>query len=91
MGVYYPNYILYCSSENNTRRNMAFANMVIAVVAVAPLFYGLLTETFGTEDKTRGFHVSFIASLVLLGTGMLLVTFLLPARPTQSPDVVEND
>lgn len=81
MGVYYPNYILYCSSKANTRRNMALANMVIASVAVAPPFYGFLTETFGANNKTYGFHVSFVASLIMLGTGMLLVMFLLPARP----------
>src|SRR5262249_22129310 len=39
-GVYYPNYILGCSSRSQMRRNMAFTSLITMPVGFAPVLFG---------------------------------------------------
>jgi hypothetical protein len=80
-GVYYPNYILDCSPRAELRRNMVFTSMITMPVGFAPILYGLIADTVGRGDKSRGFQVSFVVSLVVLMSAMILVRAALPARP----------
>ena len=74
-GVYYPNYILSCSSPSKMRRNMAIANMLPMVASPAGMMYGAVSDRFG-------YHASFSASLCIIVATLLLVMLMLPRRPT---------
>lgn len=77
-GVYYPNYILGCSSPGNMRRNMAFTSLITMPVGLAPIAYGWLAHVYS-------FQASFVAALGLLAVTMTLVATLLPAQPRPAP------
>lgn len=80
-GVYYPNFILDCSPRSQLRRNMVFTGMITMPVGFAPILFGLIADSVGRVNKTLGFQVSFIVSLVVLAGAMILVRSALPARP----------
>jgi hypothetical protein len=85
-GVYYPNYVLDCSPKSKMRRNIALLNLVTIPAGFAPLVYGYIADSFGQTDKTVGFHMSFLASMLVLTATILLVLIALPKRPTCEPD-----
>ncbi len=80
-GVYYPNYILGCSPKSKMRRNMAFTSLVVMPVGFAPILFGFISDTLGSENKKFGFQASFVAAMVLLVAAIFLVLLALPARP----------
>jgi len=86
-GVYYPNYILGCSPKAKMRRNMAFASLVTMPVGFAPILFGFISDTLGSQDKKFGFQASFVAAMILLVAAIVLVLLTLPARPRpREPD-----
>jgi hypothetical protein len=84
-GVYYPNYILDCSPRRHLRRNMVFTGMITVAVGFAPVLYGRISDTLGRSNPRLGFQASFVTSLAILATAMLIVWLTLPAKP-QPPD-----
>lgn len=73
-GVYYVNYPVACSPKSQMRRNVAFLMLISSVVAVAPVFYGWISDTWSLRT-------SFWAALVILVFTAVLVAWRLPARP----------
>ncbi len=80
-GVYFPNYILGCSTQAQMRRHMALTCLIAWPVGFAPVLYGFIADFFGPEDRPFGFQVSFLASLAILTAAIFLVLVALPARP----------
>jgi MFS family permease len=78
--VYYQNYLISCSEKSMVRRNLAYAGLLMMPVAVMPVVYGAISDTFG-------FASSFWVALVLLIAAIVVAVMLLPARPRpQKPD-----
>jgi hypothetical protein len=80
-GVYYPNYILGCSPKSKMRRTMAFTSLVSMPAGLASILFGLISDTFGAQDKKFGYQASFVAAIILLALAILLVLVGLPAHP----------
>lgn len=80
-GVYYPNYIERCSPRSHIRRNMAMTSLVTMPVGFAPVFYGAISDSLGEYDKAFGYHMSFLAAIVILIATIVLVWLCLPAQP----------
>ena len=81
-GIYYPNYLLSCSSPSKMRRNMAIANMLPMVAAPAAVMYGAISDAFG-------YHASFATSMFVIAATLILVLVALPARPAPSPEDID--
>lgn len=73
-GVYYPNYVLGCSPKSQMRRNMAFVSMITVPVAVAPVLFGWISDTWSLR-------ASFWAAIAILLVALVLVALILPPRP----------
>lgn len=73
-GVYYPNYIISCSPTSMVRRNLAYANLLALPVSLAPLMFGMLSDTYGLRCSIE------LAALLLAGT-IIFVQLALPRRP----------
>ncbi len=73
-GVYYPNYVLGCSPKSQMRRNMAFVSMVTVPVALTPVFFGWISDTWNLR-------ASFWTSIVIMGIAVAMVALLLPKKP----------
>lgn len=73
-GVYYVNYPVACSPKSQMRRNVAFLMLISSVVAVAPVFYGWVSDTWSLR-------ASFWAALLILALTTALVAWRLPAHP----------
>ncbi len=73
-GVYFPNYILCCSAKSRMRRNMSFTSMLYMLTAFASYAFGAIADRYGLRT-------SFVVSLIVLGSTLLFVEVLLPARP----------
>ena len=64
------------------RRNLAFSNLIVMPVGIAPVFYGWIADTFGSVGGERfGFQMSFTAALTVLVVAIILVLFRLPQHP----------
>ena len=72
--VYYQNYLISCSPKSMVRRNLAYAGVLMMPVVFMPVIYGSISDAFGLL-------MSFKIALGLLVTALLVVIFLLPARP----------
>jgi hypothetical protein len=80
-GVYYPNYILGCTASSELRRNTALTSFITVPVGFAGIFYGTIANLVGERNKTLGFQASFVASILITLSAMLLVLIALPGRP----------
>lgn len=83
-GVYCPNYILAASRPRDTRRNMAWSTMLMAVSGPAGFLFGWLADRYGVENHYApgvGYQISFGASALLIGVGIVVAVFFLPSRP----------
>lgn len=84
-GVYYINYPASCSPKSQVRRNIAFLMMISSCVALTPVFYGWVSDTWSLR-------ASFWSALVVLIGATALVAFKLPARPKpRDEDLLESD
>jgi MFS family permease len=80
-GVYVTNYILCCSSQAKTRRNMGFASMMMLPAAPAGALFGAVSDYFGSRfSQSFGLQLSFALAAAYIGTAIVLA-LLLPARP----------
>ena len=77
-GVYYPNYLVCCSPASQVRRNLAYAQLLALPVSVAPLIYGMISDSYGLRISVE------TAAVLLLGT-ILLIQLALPRRPGIAP------
>jgi hypothetical protein len=82
-GVYYPNYILSCSPREKMRRNMAFVSMLYYPSGFFPVLYGYIADRVGsaTRDARFGLQMSFAVAGGILVAALVIVQFMLPARP----------
>lgn len=78
-GVYFVNYAVSCSPKSQIRRNLAFLFLISALVGVAPIFYGWISDHFGLR-------ASFWAALLLLLFTTALMQVKLPKRPQPRPE-----
>jgi MFS family permease len=84
-GVYYVNYPAQCSPRSQVRRNISFLMLISALVGLAPVGYGFISDNWGLR-------ASFIAALVLLIATTAMVFLKLPWRPQPRPqDMTEAD
>lgn len=74
-GVYFPNYVTTASAKSQVRANIAYLNLLAALVGFASVIFGQVSDRFG---RIASFHT---ATGVLI-VAMLLIMFALPARPT---------
>ena len=74
-GVYFPNYITTASAKSQVRANIAYLNLLGALVGFASVIFGQISDRFG---RIASFH----AATGVLILAMLLIIFALPARPT---------
>ena len=56
------------------RRNMAFVSMVTVPVALTPVFFGWISDTWNLR-------ASFWTSIVIMGIAVAMVALLLPKKP----------
>jgi len=73
-GVYFPNYVTTASAKSQVRANIAYLNLLGALVGFASVIFGQISDRFG---RIASFHT---ATGVLI-FAMLLILFGLPARP----------
>lgn len=84
-GVYYVNYPAQCSPRSQVRRNISFLMLISALVGLAPVGYGFISDNWGLR-------ASFIAALLLLIATTAMVVLKLPWRPQPRPqDMTEAD
>lgn len=84
-GVYYLNYPAQCSPRSQVRRNISFLMLISALVGLAPVGYGLISDHWGLR-------ASFVAALLLLTATTAMVALKLPGRPRPRPqDMTEAD
>ena len=74
-GAYFPNYITTASAKSQVRANIAYLNLLGALVGFASVIFGQISDRFG---RIASFHT---ATGVLI-LALLLILFALPARPT---------
>ena len=62
-GIYVTNYVLCCSTQSETRRNMGFAAMMLFPAAPAGAVFGRISDYFGQAySRTIGLRLSFAAA-----------------------------
>jgi MFS family permease len=84
-GVYYVNYPAQCSPRSQVRRNVSFLMLISALVGLAPVGYGFISDNWGLR-------ASFVAALALLIATTAMVFLKLPWRPQPRPqDMTEAD
>jgi MFS family permease len=89
IGVYSPNYIVSASHTSDLRRNMAFATMLMVPAAPTGYLYGAIVDfvrsreltAFGLSSAALGFRLSFLASALLILSGIIVAAILLPRQP----------
>ena len=89
IGVYSPNYVVSASRTSDLRRNMAFATMLMVPAAPAGYLYGAIVDSvrsreltaFGLSPESLGFRLSFLASGLLIVSGIVVAVTLLPRQP----------
>jgi MFS family permease len=94
IGVYSPNYIVSASRTSDLRRNMAFATMLMVPAAPAGYLYGAIVDfvrdheltAFGLSSASLGFRLSFLASGLLILSGIVVAAMLLPRQPRSYKD-----
>ena len=89
IGVYAPNYVVSASRISELRRNMAFATMLMVPAAPAGYLYGAIVDfcrsgghtAFGLSPEALGFRLSFLASGLLIFSGIVVAVTMLPKHP----------
>ena len=82
-GLYFPNYVLCCSEAPKMRRNMAFCSLITVPAGCFPILYGAIIDTLKPLAGDRAaFQVSFVMSLVILTTALILIWWKLPRWPS---------
>ncbi len=74
-GAYFPNYVTTASAKSQVRANIAYLNLLGALVGFASVIFGQISDRLG---RMASFH----AATGVLIVAMLLIIFGLPARPT---------
>ena len=74
-GAYFPNYVTTASPKSHVRVNIAYVNLLGALVGFASVIFGQISDAFGRL-------ASFQAAAGVLVVAMILVAVALPARPT---------
>lgn len=88
VGVYAPNYMLSASRPRDLRRNMAYANLLMAPAAPLGLVFGKLADVVGdATTRATGYRASFLVCALIMGSGLLLALVWLPRRPVPPPDL----
>ena len=72
--VYYQNYLISCSPTSMVRRNLAYASLLVLPVTLAPVMFGLISDTYGLRSSIK------MAAVLLVGT-IIFVQLALPRRP----------
>ncbi|RPI81154.1 MAG: hypothetical protein EHM42_11095 [Planctomycetaceae bacterium] len=87
VGVYAPNYLLSASRPRDLRRNMAYANLLMAPAAPLGLVFGRLADVVGAAaTRATGYRASFLLCAAIMGLGLLLALVWLPKRPVPPAD-----
>lgn len=73
-GAYFPNYVTTASAKSHVRVNIAYLNLLGALVGFASLIFGQISDRWGRM-------ASFYAAAGVLALAMLLIAVALPARP----------
>jgi hypothetical protein len=73
-GAYFPNYISTASAKVHVRQNMAYLNLMGALVGFASVLFGWIADEFGLV-------ASFYAASGILIHALLVIIIVLPARP----------
>ena len=73
-GVYFPNYVTTASAKSHVRVNIAYLNLLGALVGFASVIFGQISDRFG---RMASFHTA----AGVLAFAMLLIVVALPARP----------
>jgi predicted MFS family arabinose efflux permease len=74
-GAYFPNYVATASAKSQVRANIAYLNLLGALVGFASVIFGQISDRFG---RIASFH----AATGVLIFAILLIVFALPARPS---------
>ncbi len=74
-GAFFPNYIATASPKSRVRVNMAYLNLLGALVGFASVLFGVIADEYGRI-------ASFRTATGLLIIAFVLVALLLPANPT---------
>jgi MFS family permease len=74
-GAYFPNYIATASAKSQVRANIAYLNLLGALVGFASVIFGLISDRFG---RIASFHTATGVLIVAL----ILIIVALPSRPT---------
>jgi hypothetical protein len=80
VGVYAPNYVLSASPQRDIRRNVALMQLIMVPTSLAAYLFGALAEA-PIYSLATGFRVSFALCAALMGLGLAIAVFFLPARP----------
>ena len=73
-GVYFPNYVTTASAKSHVRVNIAYLNLLGALVGFASVIFGQISDRFG---RMASFHTA----AGVLAFALLLIVVALPARP----------
>jgi hypothetical protein len=82
--VYYQNYLISSSPPSMVRRNLAYANLLALPVSLAPILFGLISDTFGLK-------CSIELAAVLLAIAIFFVQLALPRQPCIRSTMVVAD
>ena len=75
--VYYMNYLVESSPTDRIQENTAYTNLITVMIAVMPLLFGMVSDSYGIR-------ASFVVSAIIFITALLIVGFGLPRRPSMS-------
>jgi MFS family permease len=73
-GAYFPNYVATASAKDKVRANIAYLNLLGALVGFASVLFGQISDRFGRI-------ATFQTATGILLFAMVLIVFALPARP----------
>jgi MFS family permease len=83
-GVYFPNYVTTASEKKFVRVNMAYLNVLSAVVGFSALAFGAISDEYGRV-------ASFYVAAGLLALALVLTCGLLPADPSPRGDHSDSE
>jgi hypothetical protein len=74
--VYYQNYLISSSHASMVRRNLAYAQLLALPVSLAPIMFGVISDSFGLR-------YSIETAAVLLAATLCFVQLVLPRWPSK--------